>query len=353
MEYVEGRPLSDLLTTGPLDAERARSLIEQAAVALAQAHAVGLIHRDIKPANLLVTPDGTVKITDFGIARAMDGLALTQTGQIVGTPSYLSPEQAEGQAATPESDVYALGVVLFECLTGRRPFEADSPVALALAHVREPVPDLPADVPGPLAAVVEQAMSKHPGDRYPDAAALAAALASARPQDTLVMTGPVPAPAPQPTPVIPVAADVARRFRIPRERWPHVGAAALVALFLVVLVVAALSPDGSGTKDTPRTGTSPSAPSVSTSATVSIRSAAYVGKPVGTVKQALAALQLTSRVHTIDNPGGHPAGTVAGIQPTGAVATGSTITLDVWGAAPKPQPKPPAHHKGKGKGKHR
>ena len=110
------------------------------------------MHRDVKPANLLVTPDRRIKITDFGIARASDGMGLTGTGQVMGTPQYLSPEQARGDTATPPSDVYSLGVVAFECLAGRRPFEADSPVATALAHLNDPVPDLPPTVPADLAA---------------------------------------------------------------------------------------------------------------------------------------------------------------------------------------------------------
>src|SRR3954449_6677562 len=143
MELVDGAPLSQLIARGPMNPEEVRRIIGQAALALAAAHAAGVVHRDVKPANILVTPDGRVKLTDFGIARASDGLGLTGTGQVMGTPQYLSPEQARGSTATPASDVYALGVVAFECLAGHRPFDADSPVATALSHLNDPVPDLP------------------------------------------------------------------------------------------------------------------------------------------------------------------------------------------------------------------
>ena len=177
MELVNGQPLSDLLRPGePMDPDVTRDLLAQAAAAMGAAHAAGIVHRDIKPANLLVTPAREVKITDFGIARAAEGMALTQTGQVMGTPQYISPEQARGTTAVPASDVYALGVVAFECLAGRRPFVADTPIATALAHLREPVPPLPQEVPADLAAVVRKAMAKEPGERYADGAAFAAAL---------------------------------------------------------------------------------------------------------------------------------------------------------------------------------
>ncbi len=181
MELVEGEPLSVLLRQGAdsrrhLDPDAVRDLLAQAGEAIGAAHAAGIVHRDVKPANLMVTPHGQLKVTDFGIARAADGAGMTQTGAVMGTPQYLSPEQAQGLPATSRSDVYSLGVVAFECLAGRRPFEADSPIATALAHIREPLPDLPADVPADLAAVVRRALAKDPGERYADGAEFAAAL---------------------------------------------------------------------------------------------------------------------------------------------------------------------------------
>ena len=160
MELVPGEPLSNLLRGGqPMPADTAAHLLAQAADGLAAAHDLGIVHRDIKPANLLSTPDRTVKITDFGIARAADAVALTRTGQVLGTPQYLSPEQAEGRPATFSSDIYSLGVVLYECLAGSRPFTGDSPVAIALAHLRQDPPPLSADVPEPMRRSVETALA--------------------------------------------------------------------------------------------------------------------------------------------------------------------------------------------------
>lgn len=113
-------------------------MVDQAAQALSAAHANGVIHRDIKPGNLLVTEDGTVKLTDFGIARGNESVTLTQTGMVMGTAQYISPEQVSGKPASPLSDIYALGIVAYECLAGHPPFTADTPLALALAHSREP-----------------------------------------------------------------------------------------------------------------------------------------------------------------------------------------------------------------------
>ena len=166
MELVPGEPLSVLVQReGALDPERVRAIMGQAALALGAAHEAGVVHRDVKPANILVMPDGTVKLTDFGIARAVDGSGHTQTGEVLGTPHYLSPEQALGEAATGASDLYALGVVAHELLTGRRPFDKGTPVATALAQVNDPPPPLPPHVPPGLRSLIEQCLAKKGQDR--------------------------------------------------------------------------------------------------------------------------------------------------------------------------------------------
>ena len=177
MELVAGQPLSQLIAVrAPLSAHEAASILGQAAMALEAAHRGGVVHRDVKPANILITPDGTAKLTDFGISRLVDSAPLTQTGQILGTAQYLSPEQALGQRATASSDIYALGVVGHEMLTGQRPFDAGSIVATALAHINKPAPQLPDAVPSTLRNVIGAALAKDPADRPASAAAMAEAL---------------------------------------------------------------------------------------------------------------------------------------------------------------------------------
>jgi serine/threonine-protein kinase len=153
-----------------------RSIVGQAALALAAAHESGVVHRDVKPANIIVTPDGQVKLTDFGIARLGDGSGHTATGDVLGTPHYISPEAALGRTATPASDIYALGIVAHEMLTGRRPFDHPMPVATALAQIHDDPPPLPESVPADLRAVVASCLSKDQGERPPSARAVAAAV---------------------------------------------------------------------------------------------------------------------------------------------------------------------------------
>ncbi|QGN46087.1 protein kinase domain-containing protein [Micromonospora sp. WMMD558] len=174
MEYVEGDALSATLSrVGRLTPARTMALVAQAADALHAAHVKGIVHRDVKPGNLLVRPNGTLVLTDFGIARSDLVAQLTAAGSVLGTASYISPEQAIGGVATPASDVYALGVVAYQCLAGRRPFEGDNPLEIAMRHVQETARPLPADIPPQVRTVVERAMAKDPAARWPSAAALA------------------------------------------------------------------------------------------------------------------------------------------------------------------------------------
>src|SRR5690606_26016915 len=169
MELVVGEPLSDVLAReGTLPMRHRLDRLEQTGRALNAAHAIGLVHRDVKPGNILITPAGQVKLTDFGIAKSMGASAVTQTGMVVGTAQYISPEQAMGHDTSPAGDVYSLGVVGYECVSGRRPFIADSPVSIAMMHVRDTPPALPDSVPAPVRWLLAAAMDKDPGRRYPD-----------------------------------------------------------------------------------------------------------------------------------------------------------------------------------------
>ena len=180
MEYVPGGTLRDRVSRhGPFPEGTAIRLAADVADALAYAHAQGVIHRDIKPQNILLTQDGTAKVADFGIARTLDASGLTRTGIVMGSAQYLSPEQARGDPFGPCSDLYALGVVLFEMLAGRVPFDGESAVAIALRHLRQPPPDLRQirpDLAPATVALVARLLAKAPEERYPSAAVLTEAL---------------------------------------------------------------------------------------------------------------------------------------------------------------------------------
>ncbi len=181
MELVPGQPLSAVIEReGVLSPDRALSIIGQTATALAVAHRQGLVHRDVKPGNILVLPDGRVKITDFGIARLADQVPLTATGQVMGTAQYLAPEQATGQQATGSSDIYALGVIGYELLAGRRPFSGESQIAIALAQVNDAPPPLPEHIPHPVRALIASMLAKDPSDRPADAESLSRAVDAIR-----------------------------------------------------------------------------------------------------------------------------------------------------------------------------
>ncbi len=174
MEYVDGEALSSIIRTqAPLEPEHAASIAVDIAKALSYAHRHGVVHRDVKPGNVLITSDGQVKVTDFGIARAIGtDEQVTQTGLVMGTATYFSPEQAQGLGVDGRSDLYALGVVLYEMATGRPPFTGDTPVSIAYQHVQETPPrprSINAEIPPALEAIILQAMAKMPAERYPNA----------------------------------------------------------------------------------------------------------------------------------------------------------------------------------------
>ena len=238
MELVPGQPLSSIIEHEQvLSPDRTLSMIAQTARALSVAHAQGLVHRDIKPGNLLITPDGRVKVTDFGIARLADQVPLTQTGQVMGTAQYLAPEQATGQLATGASDIYALGVIGYECLTGHRPFSGESQIAIALAQVNDAPPPLPEHLPKPVRALLMSMLAKDPKNRPADALKLSEAAEAIRNGDIAAAhaavpgmllfeqaTGPITAPVDLPTAATGVI-GAADRTTSATSALPVVGAA--------------------------------------------------------------------------------------------------------------------------------
>lgn len=190
MELVPGEALSTILAReGALTTDRTLSAVAQAARALHAAHLKGVVHRDVKPANLMVTPDGRVKVTDFGIARPLDHEPLTMTGQVMGTAHYLAPELARGYDASPLSDVYALGVVAYECLAGHRPFDGDNQVLVATAHLSQQPPPLPGTIAPDVIAAVGAAMEKDPQERVRSAEAFAVVLEKLLKRDPTALNG--------------------------------------------------------------------------------------------------------------------------------------------------------------------
>jgi serine/threonine-protein kinase len=259
MECVEGSTLADeLKERGPLDPDEVVDLALQICGGLEHAHAAGLVHRDIKPQNLLLRPDGTVKIADFGIARTAETTRLTQMGSVMGTAAYLSPEQALGEEVTAAADLYSLGCVLYELLTGRTPYVFETLPELVVKHRNEvipPVRELRPDVPERLETAVMHALARNPDYRPGSAAALAEELAVASPDPpTRPLSGAVGTQATEvlapsaPTQVLGATRAHSRRRKVPGSRRLWLALAAIAAAVALVIALAVAASDNGGTE---------------------------------------------------------------------------------------------------------
>jgi serine/threonine-protein kinase len=397
MELVPGEPLSSILErqhTMPPD--RVLDVVAQTAMALQAAHAAGLVHRDIKPGNLLVTPDGRVKITDFGIARITDQVPLTATGQVMGTVQYLSPEQASGQPASPATDIYSLGIVAYEALAGHRPFTGESQVAIAMAQINDVAPDLPHSVPEPIRRLVFACIAKAPSDRPTTTALLARAAQALRRGDVLAAASAVPAvlPAGVAAPTMAMQTDASTTVLPsqspgfdtmlmgvpggaptstttaypsnpqgpptltgpygagdgPQDDGPHKRSAwtipliiliVLLAVLLIVFLVSNLTGDESDPRgsSTPQTGgtSSSAAPDSSGSATpIVLDPNTYYGKQYPAVRSQLEALGLTVSGDEQPVTDAADAGEVTRIDPLNT-QSGDTVTVTYYGESATPE----------------
>jgi serine/threonine-protein kinase len=366
MELVRGESLSTLLhREHRLTPDRTLEILRQCAAGLAAAHAAGVVHRDVKPGNVLLGADGSVKLTDFGVAVSAASVPLTRTGEVIGTANYLSPEQAQGHKATPASDVYALGLVGYECLAGQRGFDGESSVQIALRQIRELPPPLPDDVPEPVRGLIDRAIVKDPALRFADGAAFHAAV------DDVLAHRPVGTPAPprpnrsspspsspspsSPTPPPPFPStqvlavpddDLAGLGPLEddleperRRRWPLL-LAALLTLLVVgggttgFLLLAGNRPDA--TDAAPATTSSSAPPTV---ALVSLTLSDYVGRPVGEVQAELTARDLQVRLQPQETDAA-AVDAVLAVSPVGQLQPRAVVTVSYAVAPPPPSPTP-------------
>ncbi len=337
MELVDGCTLGALIEQHHcLDAATVLDVLRQVAAALAAAHRLGLVHRDLKPANLMITPDGVVKLTDFGISSLTDSAAVTATGEVLGTPQHMAPEQLVGKRPTPASDVYALGTVAYEMLTGAPPFVASSPIAVARAHVHDLPAPLPPDLPADLRAVVMRCLAKSPEDRPADADSLLIELA-------MVMDPPGPKRATpaattqvlrrDPTMLMPVRAEpqlIESGAGVRTRRRRRVMAGAVVLTLVGLLVLAAVRTRDSGlavqsstTAPVPAVTAAPVAP-----ATVLVDPAAYIGRDHKAVAEELRALGFEVEERPVKENGAKK-NTVVSVEPAGQLAPGARIVIEV------------------------
>ena len=364
LELVDGQSLADRLARGPLAVPQALDVIAQVADGLAAAHSAGVIHRDIKPGNLLLSSTGLVKITDFGISHALGSAPITSTGMIIGTAGYLAPERTAGAQATASGDLYALGMVGYECLAGRPPFSG-TPIEQALAQREQPLPPLPATVPGDVAALIAQLAAKDPAGR-PDSAAgvarqareLRNGLAGAQTRQLEMVSGPASYEAPGfqsaslgHTSVLPAQAPPAQAS--PKQassgrgrRAAIIGSCVALALAGLILASTALSSLGSS----PRTSASghgsrpATAPSKPAELAVDVNGAALIGEPVSHAVRDLRRQGLAVRIQWQRTSDQRP-GRVVDVQPAGRVQRGSLVTVI---GARQPEDSGHGHHHGHG-----
>lgn len=391
MELVPGEALSTILEReGSLSTDKTLDVVAQTASALQAAHAAGLVHRDIKPGNLLITPDGRVKITDFGIARIADQVPLTATGQVMGTVQYLSPEQASGHAASPATDIYSLGIVAYESLAGKRPFTGESQVAIAMAQINETPPALPSTIAVPVQNLVIAMIAKKPEDRPASAASVARAASALRRGDLAAAAAAVPAisgvaGSDELTQLLtPTSTDTSAATRLmtaaaaggaagavadenlldePQKKkkkrspwtWPLV---ALIAILVIVIAATLWNLFGNQQPDpidtatgTPTSSASPtpSAPPTTarptpTETRVDVDALNLVGQTCDSARSALTAVDLVANCQ----PGNAASsedqvGVIYAVNPTGRVTAGTSITVTMYGElTAMPQPEKPS-----------
>jgi len=335
LEYLAGGTLEDRLVAGdPYPDDETERIAGEVAAGLAHAHDRGLVHRDLKPANILFDSEGRAKIADFGLARMGGAGTLTETGTLLGTAAYISPEQAQGLPATPASDVYSFGVILYRMLTGRLPFEAESPIELATMHVNEqppPLLDARSDAPPALAGVAEASLAKDPDARPPDGAALVDALAGETPiasAPTGVIT--------DPTLVMP------RRPARPRRR---VTALPLIILAVIVLAAAGIvlavfaTRSSDGSQPTATIAPPRSSSRSQTTRTTSPATSESTAKSTTEATTSVTATHTTTQATTAAPP--PPPPSTASPPPSTASPPTTAPTTDTLPTTTPPPPPPP------------
>ena len=366
MELVPGEALSTILERETsLSTDKTLDIVAQTSAALQAAHAAGLVHRDIKPGNLLITPDGRVKITDFGIARIADQVPLTATGQVMGTVQYLSPEQASGHPASPATDIYSLGIVAYESLAGKRPFTGESQVAIAMAQINEQAPPLPATVAQPVQNFVAAMIAKKPEERPGSAATVARAATALRRGDLAAAASAVPAiaggeagddvtqlltaggataAATQLLPTDTAAAPLADGEEEPEKKkrspwtWPLI---ALIILLVLVLggtlwaLFFAGDPEPEPTTTTSSATPTPTQPTPTPTPTedrVDVSALGLTGQTCDAARGVLEENDLVADCQTGNAAGtADQVGIIYEVNPTGRVEPGTTITLTAYG----------------------